>query len=461
MLAHDTAFTVEEQTFYRDSEIETRVYFDLGPVISAAKPKGAPPLRLITLGNRLSLQLSAQLAPTAERIEELRPLVAVTLGLSDHRLLQVAPVPASLGTVVLSTPGVDSTSGPVPVAAARPSGIFPFTVVVQVMLDGEAADHVKAAAAGDPGHLILKYPLTSTHSVPVRVTCSGDVGSRLVELRDLGLSGVAAVKFLLDEEILVLAIDAVASTPPEELQRLRSQTVEAAARSLDAFLLHHSVPSSATTIHVSIVEEVLTTLHSELTADIGAWMVDDLPPTTDPDPRDPDVSQPFVQVQIVVDPVPTLVDAVTVTAPSGEQLELRRSEADGLPASDGFYLIETSYRGSHPSFACERAPVNDTLLLGLDELGLAPLTIDAEQLRLTGARRLRVHLVQRRADGTVALDETLYFRPADATWRADLMIYLSNTEPATIDYDAAVTTAVGEQHTRHGTDVTGAIITIK
>lgn len=123
-------------------------------------PDGVPTAMLMVSGEGATLQLGVHLDPPSGVLEELRDVVAEQSGV-DAALVQLAPDVRSVDGVLL---GADSRL----LAETTSSGYPPFATLFQVTLDADATSAARAALAGAPGRLEVRYDLTLTDGTPAR-----------------------------------------------------------------------------------------------------------------------------------------------------------------------------------------------------------------------------------------------------------------------------------------------------
>ena len=164
LVAHGAVATVDP------ADASTWYYLSTGPT-PQYDPTGHPMASIIDTGDVGLVQLSCQLDPPAAELESLRRLIAVTTASDRPVALRSAVTTVTAITVSCTT---DAEAGAVELARSTGSGYPPHSAIFQLSLSGAQLTTARAALAGQPGHLEIRYELETIHGPSSAVADVGD-----------------------------------------------------------------------------------------------------------------------------------------------------------------------------------------------------------------------------------------------------------------------------------------------
>lgn len=157
------------------ADAATWYYLSTGPT-AQLDPDGRPMAAIIDTGAVGLVQLSCQLDPPAGELESLRRLIAESVASDRPVVLRSAVTAVNEITVTCTT---DAQREHVELARSTGSGYPPHTAVFQLTLSGAQLTAARAALAGEPGHIKIRYELETIHGRSAAVADVGDWFDRL------------------------------------------------------------------------------------------------------------------------------------------------------------------------------------------------------------------------------------------------------------------------------------------
>ena len=163
VVAHGAVATVDP------ADPATWYYLSTGPTPQRG-PDGRPLAAILETGAAGLVQLSCQLDPPAGELESLRRLIAATA--TPDRPVVLRPAVTAVREITASCIA-DAEDGNIELARSTGSGYPPFTAVFQLTLSGAQLTATRAAFAGEPGRITIRYELDTIHG---RSSAVADVG---------------------------------------------------------------------------------------------------------------------------------------------------------------------------------------------------------------------------------------------------------------------------------------------
>ena len=390
---------------------------------------GVPTLSLLSLGSSGVLQCGTQWAADSRTLDQIRSTAAERAGLAEVRL---SPAPVAVKTARLELVGRGGASALL--QETTTSNFTPYTALFHVPVDGDQMSRVKEALGGSPGILTVSYAIVVQRRTraTARVTGSvevppADFDQSPESLLELVRTALAAGQLNLEE--------GVEGPAPDELRtRARNGAFDRAATIIRATSAQskEDLRPGAVSIDATVTLAGVTEAETSRTTDVAKWWhaggtpallgggaathAPSSPDRSEPNPVGLPISglmslsrdlkgAPIAFVRATAGDTATVLRGpdfvpASVSAPLGARIPISVHYTDGGPS----YETTVSWGGGGPGCT-----------LGLAELGIVRLSLDASSRKEAGAQNLSAKVAYSPSGGGTADTHEMRFRFGDWT----------------------------------------------
>jgi hypothetical protein len=397
-------------------------------------PNDRPLINLIAVGTSGYLLFTAVWRAPEQSVEALRQEVAKRNEIADPSTIQLALPPVQVaGCELLIGDGSGELQA---LAHSSTSGLPPYSVLFNLLLNEEQFASASAALNGNPGRLAVEYDvllITPVSAAARLVPLSSEFVAWLQEYLDSGPAGFrAAIEEAIEEGLAAIQLDLTQHPSEELITRLYDRVLTRATEVLPRLIQDWGIDMTTDLeVAVSLVESVRQALHPRV--DIGVIELPEPPIHVAPGGMEASTGRGAAQMERMGPPLRVSVGFDPGEAPLA-WVRLQREGAEillkppqfgpaSLPAGRVYQPLRLTagFTNGAPAYKATLMIAGEAeITLGPEDVGLTMLVIDGRPLVEAGARSAQVWL--RYFAPHLRTEQRYSLRFGDDTWAAHLWL---------------------------------------